>query len=126
MSKLGTRIDFKRHEAKANVLVIKFQYNSSGHYFVPLTILAGKNGNVVFHLINLLLLSNEEKKKKAVKLHGQLCHASKDRLVKATVTGLEPTSVRLRANWLWVRGHFVALMTKEIANHWKNTLRAQR
>ena len=23
-------------------------------------------------------------------------------------------------------GHFVALMTKEIANHWKNTLRAQR
>ena len=92
MSKLGMKIDFKRHETKVNGLVIKFQHNSSGHYFVPLTTLTGENGNVVFHLINLLLLSNEEKKKKAIKLHGQLCHASKDRLVKVTAMGLEPTT----------------------------------
>ena len=47
-----------------------------------LTTLARENYNVVFHLTDLLSLSNEEKKKKAIKLHHQLCHASKDQLVK--------------------------------------------
>ena len=65
-----------------NCQVIKLQCNSSSHYCVPLTTLARENCNVVFHLKNLLSLSNEEKKKKAIKLHRQLCHASKDRLVK--------------------------------------------
>ena len=58
------------------------QCNSSSHYCVPLTTLARENCNVVFQLTNLLSLSNEEKKKKAIKLHCQLCHASKDRWVK--------------------------------------------
>ena len=33
-------------------------------------------------MTNLLSLCNEEKKKKAIKLHRQLCHASKDQLAK--------------------------------------------
>ena len=82
MSKLEMKIDFTRHEAEVNGQVIKLQFNSSGHYCVPLTTLARENCNVVFHLTNLLSLSNEEKKKKAMKLHCQLCHASKDWLVE--------------------------------------------
>ena len=79
MSKLEMKIDFTRHEAEVNGQVIKLQFNSPGHYCVPLTTLARENCNVVFQLTNLLSLSNEEKKKKAIKLHCQLCHASKDR-----------------------------------------------
>ena len=79
MSKLEMKIDFTRHEAEVNGQVIKLQFNSSGHYCVPLTTLARENCNVVFQLTNLLSLSNEKKKKKAIKLHCQLCHASKDR-----------------------------------------------
>ena len=75
------KIDSTRHEAEVNVHVTKLQCNSSGHYCVPPTTLAFENCNV-FHLTNFLLLSNEEKKKKAIKLHCQLCHASKDSLVK--------------------------------------------
>ena len=83
MSKLGMKIDFTRHEAEVNdQVIIKLQCNSSSHYCVPLTTLARENCNVIFHLTNLLSLSNEGKKKKAIKLHRQLCHASKDRLVK--------------------------------------------
>ena len=81
-SKLGMKIDFTRHEAEVNGQVIKLLCNSSSHYCVPLTTLARENCNVVFHLTNLLLLSNEEKKKKEMKLHRQLCHVSRDRLVK--------------------------------------------
>ena len=75
MPKLGMKIDFTRHEAEVNGQVIKLQGNSSGHYCVPLTTLARENCNVAFYLTDLLLLSNEEKKKKAIKLHRQLCHA---------------------------------------------------
>ena len=52
--------------------VITFQCNSSGHYCVPLTILVRENCNNVFNSKNLLSLRNEEKKKKAIKLHHQL------------------------------------------------------
>ena len=81
-SKLGMKIDFTRHEAEVNGQVIKLQCNSSGHYCFPLSSLASENVNVFFHIKNLLSLSNEEKKKKAIKLHRQLCHAAKDRLVR--------------------------------------------
>ena len=82
MLKLGMKIDFTRHQAEVNGQVIKLQCNSSGHYCFPLLYLASENVNVVFHIKNLLSLSNEEKKKKAIKLHRQLCHAGKDRLVR--------------------------------------------
>ena len=82
MSKLGMRIDFTRHEVEVNGQVIKLQCNSDCHYSVSLTNPARENCNAAFHLTSLLSLSNEEKKKKPTKLHGQLCHASKDRLVK--------------------------------------------
>ena len=59
------KIDLTRHEVEVNGQVVKLQFNSSGHYCVPLTTLAKENCNVVFHLTNLLSLSNEEKKKKA-------------------------------------------------------------
>ena len=81
-SKLGMKIDFTRHENEVNGQVIKLQCNSSGHYCFPLSSLASENVNVVFHIKNLLSLSNKEKKKKAIKLHCQLCHAAKDRLVR--------------------------------------------
>ena len=82
MSKLGLKIDFTRHETEVNGRVIKLQCDSSGHYCVTLTTLARESCNVVFHLTNLLELNNEEEKTKAIKLHRQLCYASKDRLVK--------------------------------------------
>ena len=75
----GTMSKLEMKKAEVNGQVIKLQFNSSGHYCVPLTTLARENCNVVFQLTNLLSLSNEEKKKKAIKLHCQLCHASKDR-----------------------------------------------
>ena len=87
MSKLGMKIDFTKHEAEVDRQVIKLQCNTSGHYCAPLTTLARENCNVVFHLTNLLSLSNEEKKKKAIKLNRQLCHASKDQSVKLLKDG---------------------------------------
>ena len=74
-------MDFSRHEAEVNCQVIKLKCNSSGYYCVPLSTLARENCNV-FHLTNLLSLSNGEKKRKEIKLYRQLCHASNDRVVK--------------------------------------------
>ena len=73
MSKLGMKRDFTRYEVEVNGQVIKLRCNSSGHYCVPLTTFARKNCDVVFHLTNLLSLSNEEKKKKAIKLQSLSC-----------------------------------------------------
>ena len=72
--KLGMKIGFTRHEAKVNGQVIKLQWNSSGHYCVPLTTLARENCNVVFHFTFFFYLINEKKKKEAIKMHCQLCH----------------------------------------------------
>ena len=82
ISKLGLKIDFTWHEAEVNGQVIKLQCDYSGNYCATLTTLATESCNVVFHLTNLLELNHEEEKTKAIKLHRQLCYASKDRLVK--------------------------------------------
>ena len=39
----GAMSKLERHEAELNSQVIKLQCNSSGHYCVPLTTLAGEN-----------------------------------------------------------------------------------
>ena len=59
MSKLGMKMDFTRHEAEVNGQAIKLQCNSSGYSCFPLTSLASENLNVIFHLKNLLSLSDE-------------------------------------------------------------------
>ena len=53
--------------------------NKSGHYVLPLLLLAHEDCKVIFHLESLVSLSKCEKEKKAVKLHRQFC--SKERLL---------------------------------------------
>ena len=82
ISKLGMKIDLTRHKTEKNAEVMKLLCISSDHFCVSLATFARENCNVIFHLTNLLSWSNEVKKEKVIKLHCQLCHVSKDQLVK--------------------------------------------
>ena len=63
---------------------VKLHITSSGHYCVPLcnTLLMDNvlNTNIVLHTEALQYMSNDKKMKKAIKLHKQFAHASKEKL----------------------------------------------
>ena len=82
MSKMGMSIDFGNHQAKIDNETLKLCCNSAGHYVLPLTEFAKEQCNVVFNLTNVLSGTEGEQEKKAIKLHRQFCHASKEKLVK--------------------------------------------
>ena len=81
MTKMGMKIDFLNHEITISNQRIKLECNKSGHYVLPLLPLAHGDCKVIFHLESLVNLSKSEKEKKAVKLHHQFCHPSKERLL---------------------------------------------
>ena len=80
MKRAGMTINFDKDTAIILGSLIKLTISSSGHYCLPLSI---------FHCSNIVLLSTDlgqmsfaEKKRKAIKLHRQLSHASKEKLKK--------------------------------------------
>ena len=62
---------------------VKLKVTSTGHLCLPLTCMRLDSSvpNVILHVKTLSQCSHVEKKKKAMKLHRQFCHASKEKLV---------------------------------------------
>ena len=80
-------LDTKRHTVEINGKVLKLDFNLSGHYVIPMLEYNLENCNVVFHFENLKSYSKSEKRNKAVKLHRQFAHASKERLIRLLKNG---------------------------------------
>ena len=87
MKKAGIVLDFVSDTATVLGDTLGLVCTSSGHYCLPLTNkLIDDQGNlpfsIVLHTSAVASMSLEEKRKKAVKLHRQFCHASKEKLSK--------------------------------------------
>ena len=87
MKRAEMALDFETDTAKALGNKVNLHCTSSGHYCLPLTnILLQEKPNscasIVLHTLNLKQLSRSEKMKKAMKLHRQFSHASKEKLCK--------------------------------------------
>ena len=80
MTNLGMKIDFAQHSAVVDGQLMKLGSTSSGHYYLPVCYFVKEDCNFVFSVEHLLGTSVDEKKRKALKLHRQMCHASSDRL----------------------------------------------
>ena len=80
-------LDFETDTAEVLGNKVNLHCTSSGHYCLPLTnlLLQDKPNScvlIVLHTLNLKQLSRSEKMKKAMKLHRQFSHASKEKLCK--------------------------------------------
>ena len=83
MSKLGMKIDFANHVAVVKGQSMKLGCTSSGHYCLPISCFVREDCKIVLNVDRVIGESVPEKKKKALKLHRQFCHAEKlQRLVK--------------------------------------------
>ena len=85
MKQMKLSLDFDKDTVTlANGKKIKLTCTSSGHYCLPLsrTLLDANNVNFVLYTNSLVNLSRGEKKKKALKLHKQFSHATKERLLQ--------------------------------------------
>ena len=80
MSELGLVIDTRKHEAVVDGKRHELILTKTGHYSVPLCPFVDENVRVVLHAENVANLSAKEKKAKALKLHRQFAHTSKERL----------------------------------------------
>ena len=87
MSRLGMVVDTRQHCVEIDGKVFKLEFNTSGHYVIPVSEWADESCNVVFHLENLTKYTKPEKFKKAMKLHRQFAHASKERLIRLLKNG---------------------------------------
>jgi len=85
MSKLGMLIDTKKHTVSVDGKTHTMATNMAGHYVIPVHEKA--DCNMVFHLEHLSKYSLKQKKEKALKLHRQFAHASKERLIKLLKAG---------------------------------------
>ena len=78
-------IDVKRNTVDVLGEKVKLVNTSSGHICLPLTnklLVASNENSIVLNTSSLKTCSKEEKKKKALKLHRQFSHASKEKLKK--------------------------------------------
>lgn len=84
MKEMGMKVDFSRDIAFVGGKQYSLGCTSMGHYFIPVTkeMVDLNSCNVVLHAMNLKNLSRKEKLQKALKLHRQLSHASKEKLIK--------------------------------------------
>ena len=86
MKKSNMVLDFVNDTVNVLGENIELECTVSGHYCIPLynTLLDIKSKfyNMVLHTTALKGLSRSEKKKKAIKLHQQFAHCSKERLIK--------------------------------------------
>ena len=86
MKKSGMVLDFVNDTVDVLGENIDLECTMSGHYCIPLsnTLLDGDSRfyNIILHTTALKGLKKSEKMKKAVKLHQQFAHCSKERLIK--------------------------------------------
>ena len=81
MSEVGMVIDTKEHTLEFDGQRHQLLTSSSGHYMIPVSEFTTPGCKVVLHM-QLADCTVKEKKEKAVKLHRQFAHASKERLTK--------------------------------------------
>ena len=85
MEKAGVVLDFKNKKARILEKWYDLKSSTSGHFLIPLTELLlydNSDANIVLHLENLKNASEQELAKKALKLHRNLGHCSKNRMIK--------------------------------------------
>jgi transposase InsO family protein len=87
LKKAGVVLDFNNDTVRIMNSNIKLWSSSSGHYCLPLSnFLISNKGNtpvkIVLHTYTLENMSVKEKKNRAMKLHRQFSHASKEKLCK--------------------------------------------
>ena len=87
MKKAQLVLNFNNDTAEVLGHNVKLHCTSSGHYCIPLssTLLGvdcGVDTSIILHTESLQTLSDDEKWKKAMKLHRQFNHASKEKLCK--------------------------------------------
>ena len=89
MKKAGMVLDFSNDTAEFGGENISLICLSTGHYAIPLTkFILRKDVDLVRHITlystgqKMQNMSKEEKNKKALKLHRQFCHATKEKLIK--------------------------------------------
>ena len=87
MTQLGMSIDFAKDELCMNGKIQVLKSNSSGHYILPVCEWADENCNVVLHLEHFKKLSTKEKQTKAMKIHRQFAHATKEPLIRLIKNG---------------------------------------
>ena len=79
MTKLGMKLDFENHEVTVGDQTMKLNTTSSGHC-LPISYMTKQECNVTLNAERVIGSTLEEKKRKALKLHRQMCHASSERL----------------------------------------------
>ena len=84
MKQMGMQLDFAQDVAIVNGENVKLICTSTGHYCLPLnmTCIENQSVNFVLHLECLNNLPQREMMSKAMKLHRQFSHASKEKLKK--------------------------------------------
>ena len=84
MKSLGMNMNFETDSIEIDGQRIQLFVTSTGHYCVPLTSwdLDVGETKIILHAINMADLTREKKMSKAIKLHRQFAHASKEKLVK--------------------------------------------
>ena len=83
MKKLQMKLDFTQDLARIGNEEVKLFCNSRGHYSLSVTKeRIGEDGNVVLYIQSPENIDIKQKMSKSVKLHRQLSHASKDKLLK--------------------------------------------
>ena len=88
MKQLDMKLDFKRDLVTVGDQSLQLDCTTTGHYCLALTIHPDKHEiNFIFSLENLADLTQTQKKSKAVKLHKQFSHASKEKLTKLLKDG---------------------------------------
>ena len=88
MKQLNMQLDFKHDVVTVGKQKLKLDCTSTGHYCLALTIHPDRyDVNFIFKLENLTGMKKEEMKSKAVKLHKQFSHASKEKLTKLLKDG---------------------------------------
>ena len=87
MTELGMILNTKNHTVEVDGHSYKLQFNPSGHYVIPVSEWTNEDCKIVLHMENLETYTKSEKRQKALKLHRQFAHASKERLLRLLKNG---------------------------------------
>ena len=82
MTEIGMVLDTANHTVSVNGHQFPLDFNQSGYYTIPVCEWTNQDCNVIFHMETLSKSTKAEKAKKALKLHRQFAHASKERLYR--------------------------------------------
>ena len=96
MKEMKMHVNFPNDTAVVGGKKINLGCSSMGHYYIPIAKekVSVNYCNVVLHASNLAKMSRNEKLKKAIKLHRQLSHATKEKLLQV----VKHSKYRLKVN----------------------------